>query len=289
MSARAKTSAFETASPPTSATSARARPEPLSDARTGSPHPRASAPAMFPAPMNPTCMRPESLGLVEEALLDERGALLGGDLDVARGEQEHLVGDPLHAPVQRVRQPRHEVDEAHGQVGVRALQVDDHRDRLFELVGDVLGVVERLGYDEMHADLPAAVGGPWCGGPSHAAQLGGPALGRRLVAEDVVDLITAAARRQPADVRTFLVPGRGLTLGLLVVRFVVVVVLTVLSEAEVDKDFAEGVTHGSGVGSRRTTLSLQSYEVYSVVPIRTIVAPSLAATAKSWLVPMLRC
>src|SRR6185436_10891172 len=43
-----------------------------------------------------------SLRLVEEALLDQPRALLRRYLDVARSEKEDLVGDALHAAVERV-------------------------------------------------------------------------------------------------------------------------------------------------------------------------------------------
>ena len=57
------------------------------------------------------------LSLVEEAAaLEQPGALLGGDLDVARGQQEDLVGDALHAAVQGVGQPAGEVDQALGEL-----------------------------------------------------------------------------------------------------------------------------------------------------------------------------
>jgi len=56
-SARSAHSWLETTSPPSSSTSARARPDPVSVASTGLPSPRASARAMFPDPMKPTCMR----------------------------------------------------------------------------------------------------------------------------------------------------------------------------------------------------------------------------------------
>src|SRR4051812_10006065 len=102
-------------SPPTCAASASALPEPESVSSTGSPQPRTRARAMFPDPMSPIRM---GSGLVEEALFDQRCALLRGDLDVARREHEHLVGDPLHAAVERVGQPAGEVDEALGEVGV---------------------------------------------------------------------------------------------------------------------------------------------------------------------------
>src|SRR4051794_35155958 len=56
-SARSASSRLEaSASPPSSCASAAARPEPESVQRTGSPQPRASAAAMFPAPMKPSCM-----------------------------------------------------------------------------------------------------------------------------------------------------------------------------------------------------------------------------------------
>ena len=60
------------------------------------------------------------LRLVEEpAALEQPGPLLGGDLDVSRRQQEDLVGDALHAAVERVRQPAREVDQTLGQLGVR--------------------------------------------------------------------------------------------------------------------------------------------------------------------------
>src|SRR3954464_13347376 len=120
MSARSASSRLPaTASPPSSAASARARPEPESVQSTGSPQPRASARAMLPAPMNPTCMARDVIsGLVEEALLDQARTFLRGDLDVARREQEDLVGDLLHAAVERVGEAGREVDQALGEVTV---------------------------------------------------------------------------------------------------------------------------------------------------------------------------
>src|SRR3954469_1804056 len=117
---------------------------------------------MLPAPMSPIRIARQAYGaprqrlaLAEEALLDQPRALFRRDLDVARREQEDLVGDPLHPAVERVGEPGGEVDQALGEVGVRALEVQDHRDRVLELVRDVLGVVERLGDNEVYADLAA--------------------------------------------------------------------------------------------------------------------------------------
>src|ERR1700728_400144 len=71
-------------------------------------------------------------GLVEEALLDQPRALLGGDLDVARSQHEDLVGDALHAAIERVCEAAGEVDQALGEIGLGALEVEDHGDRVLE-------------------------------------------------------------------------------------------------------------------------------------------------------------
>src|SRR5687767_4224237 len=144
-SARSASSAFDpTASPPSSSARARAFASSTSWTTTGSPIPRASAEAMFPAPMRPSFIAPEAYParlnvmaahrappgacptsrLVEEALFDQAGALLRRHLDVARREQEHLVGDPLHPAVERVRQAGGEVDQPLGELGVRALEIE---------------------------------------------------------------------------------------------------------------------------------------------------------------------
>ena len=54
--ARPARGCVDSASPPSSSTSARRGPSRSRCTSTGSPHPRASARAMFPEPMNPTCM-----------------------------------------------------------------------------------------------------------------------------------------------------------------------------------------------------------------------------------------
>src|SRR6266576_1279121 len=89
-------------------------------------------------------------GLVEEAALDHALALLRRYLDVSRREQEDLVPDPLHASVEPVGEAAGEVDQALGQLLVGALQVEDHRHRPLEAVGDLLGVVEAARDHQMH-------------------------------------------------------------------------------------------------------------------------------------------
>src|SRR5207244_1115276 len=75
----------------------------------------------------------------------------GPDLGVSRREQEHLVRDALHAPVERVREPAGEVDQPLRQLLVGALQIEDDRDAVLELVRDLLRVVEAPRQDEMDA------------------------------------------------------------------------------------------------------------------------------------------
>src|SRR2546429_9689293 len=92
------------------------------------------------------------LRLVEEAAaLEHAGAFLGRDLDVSRGEEEDLVRDALHAAVERVREPAGEVDQPLRQLLVGALQIEDDRDAVLELVRDLLRVVEAPRQDEMGA------------------------------------------------------------------------------------------------------------------------------------------
>src|SRR5689334_9951498 len=235
-SARSATSPFDSnASPPSSAASARAFSGTTSATSTGSPNPRASAEAMFPAPIRPICIAPKDtcgpsgLRLVEEALLDQARALLRGHLDVARREEENLVGDALHAAVERVREAGREVDQALREIGVRALQVEDHGDLVLELVRHLLGVVEVLGNHEvdLHAVAAAVL---------HRAQdARAAALARRrvpLIGEDVVDLVATAARRQSANVRTLAITILELYLGL---DLVLVVRILVFGQSEVDE------------------------------------------------------
>ena len=106
--------------------------------------------------MKPTFTGGRLSELIEEALLNEARLLLGRDLDVARREQEDLVAHALHAAVERVREAAAEVDEALGELGVGALQIDDDGDVGLELVGDLLRVVEVLGDDQVDLDARRA-------------------------------------------------------------------------------------------------------------------------------------
>src|SRR6476619_4655465 len=94
---------------------------------------------------------PFLLSLVEEAAaLKQARPLFGGDLDVARRQQEDLVGDALHAAVEGIREPAREVDQPLRQLLVGPLQVEDDRDAVLEAIRDLLGVLKGLRNDEMH-------------------------------------------------------------------------------------------------------------------------------------------
>src|SRR4029078_2483810 len=78
----------------------------------------------------------------------------------------------------------------------------------------------------------------------------GAPLGRRIVGEDVVDLVTAAARGEPWPVGPLPVAALELLFGLAVVDLVLAVVrVAVLGEAEVDQRAVPGVTEGHAEGS----------------------------------------
>ena len=87
-----------------------------------------------------------------------------------------------------------------------ALEVQDHRDGVLELVRHVLGVVEALGHDEVDAHLVAPVAAP-----SDRPQDGGAGV---VVGEDVVDLVAPAPARQAPDVGPVAIAVLELGLGL---------------------------------------------------------------------------
>src|SRR5439155_26087120 len=93
-------------------------------------------------PTGETWFPPCLLRLVEEAALEQPRALLRGDFHVSGRQQEDLVRHPLHAAVERVGEPAREVDQPLRELLVGALEIEDHRDRVLELVRDLLGVVE---------------------------------------------------------------------------------------------------------------------------------------------------
>src|SRR4029077_20322569 len=64
-------------------------------------------------------------GLVEEAGVEVARLILGRQFDVLGREQEDLVGDALHPPLERVGEPRGEVDQALREPGLDRLQIDD--------------------------------------------------------------------------------------------------------------------------------------------------------------------
>src|SRR6476659_7229860 len=241
---------FARAPPPSSSASAAARPEPASEnsITSGPPspaaHPRAIAAAMFPAPANPTFIagkrsRQGVSGLVEEALLDQASLLLGRYLHVARRQQEGLVGDLLHAALERVRETGGEVDQPLGELGVGRLQVQDHRNGLLELVRDLLGVVEAVRRDQVDANVGASVPPH---GPQHARA---PASRRLVVGEDVVDLVATAAtvadRPDRPGTRRVVVLPLSSRVGLVQVRLAV---LRVLGEPEIDECTVPCVAEG---------------------------------------------
>src|SRR5215208_7164197 len=244
----ARSRRVERVSPPTCPASASARGASRSQKiiASGPPgpaaQPRAIAPAMFPAPANPSFIagkpRARRSGLVEESLFDEAGLLLGRDLDVARRQQEGLVRDLLHPAAEGVGEARGEVDEPLRELGVRRLQIQDHRRVLLELVGDLLRVVEAVWSDEMHPDVRAVA--------ADRAQHPAAAAHRLVVVrEDVVDLVArapalpqgahggATRRGSPVEVLA----------GLRLVD-VAVAVPRVLGQAEVDKRAMPCVAEG---------------------------------------------
>src|SRR5581483_8984602 len=189
------------------------------------------------------------LRLVEErAALEHAGALLGGDLDIARGEQEDLVGDALHAAVERVGQSAGEVDEPLGELLVGALEVENDRHTLLEPVGDLLRVVEAAREDEVDANGAGPRNALDAAQPPRLRRRtedARPGVRRRLGIGPVVELLPpAAAMRQAADVRPL---GVG-PLELLVGDVAVFVPVLLFGDAEVHEGAVPDVGKGHGCG-----------------------------------------
>ena len=115
-----------------------------------------------------------------------------------RGVSRRLVGDPLHAAVERIRETAGEIDQPLREILVGALEVDDHRHAVLEAVGDLLGVVEAPRQDEVHLDrrrirhrLDAA--------QAARRARGGGGFRLRLGVRPVIE-VASTARLQPADV-----------------------------------------------------------------------------------------
>src|SRR5438874_7075516 len=223
------------------------------------------------APMTPdSAPQREFLGLVEEAAaLEESRALLGGDLDIARSEEEDLVGDPLHAAVEGVRQAAGKVDQPLRELLIGALQVEDDRDRLLELVGDLLRVVEAARDDEMDArrarPRQRLDDGSSALGAEDSRARGRARLGRLGIGPVVEVAAVRPARCESAHVRPLGVAA----LELLVRQVAVLVPVLLLGDAEVDEGLVPDVPEAHRA---------ECYPWYRTDPTRISVAPSSAAT-----------
>src|SRR5436190_10643639 len=180
---------------------------------------------------------PCALRLVEEAAAFEQAcAFFGRDLDISRCEQQYLVGDPLHAAVECVREPAREVDQALRELLVRALEVEDDRDRLLELVRDLLRVVEAARQNEVDAHGRPCRLHPSQPGRPNDFRLGGCVVG------PLLELSLAAPRRQPPNVRALAVAP----LELVVRRVAVLVPVLFLGDSEVDEGAIPDVCKSHG-------------------------------------------
>src|SRR5580765_4931227 len=185
-----------------------------------------------------------ALGLVEEAALEHPGAILGRQLDVARREEEDLVGDPLHPALEGVREPAREVDQTLRQLRIGRLEVEDHGDAVLVAVGDLLGVVEAARQDQVD---PGGAGALHRLEVAHAARFVARAQDARplphglRIGPVVVVVLPRAAGRQAAHVRLLVSLGE-LFLG----EIAVLVPVLFLGDAEVDEGTSPDVGESHG-------------------------------------------
>ena len=153
--------------------------------------------------------------------------MLGGHFDVSRRQEEYLVGNALHAAVERVRETAGEVDQALREILVGALQVEDDGDRVLELVRDLLCIVETARDDEMHTHgrRPGKCGDARPLAHHRRAFAVGLGIG------PVVELALAPARSEPAHIRAF----RVRPLDVLVGDVALLVPVVLFGDAKVDE------------------------------------------------------
>ena len=173
---------------------------------------------------------------------------------------------------------------------IGGLQVEDHRHRALELVGDLLGVVEVARDDEVDLDVGVAV----------ADRRAGPGSGEAAIGSSSAKMSSISSRRARREVgrrRTWPDPSRRASRSSSGVgdEFVLVLgaVVVVLGEAEVDERFVPCVSecHISASFGLERPIPLPIMPASAVtcrarLPSRMIVAPSATATRQSWEVPI---
>src|SRR6266536_2023755 len=224
------------------------------------------------------------LALVEDTSLHDTGLVLGGYLDVRRGQQEHLVGHALDAPAQPEDQPGREIDEAL-RVAVDHLgQVHDHRSALAEVLSDGTGLIVRTG---MQGGNPGKIGGLHRGPVE-------PLMGGVAVLQADVTMAKVNLLPVPRVQRFTLIV---VLVGAVIAVVAIVVAVIVLYEAEIDRHLAHRAGHPAVL--RRAMVRPRSHRVPRVghyltnarrppsnaVPTRTCVAPASIAGSRSPLIP----
>ena len=99
-------------------------------------------------------------------------------------------------PLERVREAAREVDQPLRELRVRALQVEDHGDRLLELVRDLLRVVEAARDDEVHARGAGPAGARGVLDAAQARRRARSSAARALGLGPVLELALAPPRRR---------------------------------------------------------------------------------------------
>src|SRR5204862_2671734 len=142
--------------------------------------------------------------------------------------------------LERVGEATCEVDQTLRQLGVRALEVEDDRDGVLELVGDLLRVVEAAWHDEVHARGRGACGRGRVYAAQARALLG---LGTASRVGPVVVVALALARSDPPHIRATLLVASLELLG----GGGVVVPFVLLGNPEVDEWAIPHISEGHEV------------------------------------------
>src|SRR5215470_11857553 len=229
----------------------------------------------------------ERLALVEKAPFHYPCLVFRGDLDVGRGQQEHLVGHALDAAVQPEDQACGEVDKALGVAVHHLREVHDHRRTVAEVLTDGTGLIVR---SRVQSGDTRQIG---CLGQRRGlAVVSVPAGVRTGLGRDELRVMTLGRLGQLVVLVGVLV----VLLRAVLTVVAVVVAVVVLYEAEIDRHLAHRAGHSwssvtlrcsdaHGVPRDGHYLTKSGRPPSNAVPIRRCVAPAATASSRSPLIP----
>jgi hypothetical protein len=87
--------------------------------------------------------------LTEQAAVSHKAMIVGGELHIGGGHEEHPIANALHLTPEAVAKTTAEVDKPTAEIGVGLLQIQDDGCAAPKPVGYLLGVVKATGRNQL--------------------------------------------------------------------------------------------------------------------------------------------